>query len=272
MKKVKTLFMVFVILMASVLLFACSQPTEETPVVEETKEVSETEVTQEPAQETDIDLPRLETLSKDILLDPAVALDTDSMKVNALLYEGLVRLSDDGTVESALAGNWEISTDELDYIFYLKPNLLFHDGSTLTADIVLDNFNRWFDPDNPLHGNDEKYQTWKKYFLGFRGELDKQDRPVSVFDGIEKVDDLTVLVHLNRPIPEFLVYMADPAFSIINVDVLSTEGEAYGTEAGSAIGTGPYLLETWESGILTLAPFGDYWEEVVDSSIQFKLE
>ena len=272
MKNAKSLFLVFVILMTGIFLFACSPLTEETPILEETTEIQETEVTQESVQETDIDLAGLEVLSKDILLDPAVALDTDSMKVNALLYEGLVRLSDDGTVESALASNWEISKDELDYIFYLKPNVLFHDGSALSADTVLDNFNRWFDPDNPLHGNDEKYQTWKKYFLGFLGELDAQDFPVSVFDGIEKVDDLTVLVHLNRPTPEFIVYMADPAFSIINVDVLSTEGEAYGTEAGSAIGTGPYLLETWENGILTLAPFDDYQGEVAESSIQFKFE
>lgn len=209
------------------------------------------------------------TISKGILLDPASVTDEDSLVVSSYIYEGLVRLDDGGQPTPALATSWIISDDGLDYIFSLRPQVTFHDGTPLVADIVLDNFNRWFDPDHPLHGDDPAYDGWEQYFLGFKGETDADDQPISFFDGIEKVDNLTVLIHLNRQEPGLLTILSQPYFAMINTMGLEVEGEGYGTRDGSAIGTGPYILGDWTDDILLLQPNPDYWDTPPGTEISF---
>lgn len=210
------------------------------------------------------------TVSADIRLDPAtVSLgDEDSLTISGFIYEGLVGKASNGQIVSALAESWTMSEDQLDYIFVLRPDATFQDGTPVTADAVMANFNRWFDPDNSLHG-DWAYEAWETYFLGFKGDLNSDDTPVSSFDGIEKVDDRTVLIHLNRIVPEFLEYIAKPSFSIINPDALATHGDAYGTSADSVSGTGPYAVSEWSTDKLVLEPYSDYWGTPQMETLEF---
>src|SRR5437762_12525217 len=71
--------------------------------------------------------------------------------VNGYLYEGLVKM-ESGSPAPALATSWIISEDGLDYIFNLRPGVVFQDGSPLNADAVIANFNRWFDQKDALRG------------------------------------------------------------------------------------------------------------------------
>jgi peptide/nickel transport system substrate-binding protein len=213
------------------------------------------------------------TVSADIRLDPAtVGLDDeDSLTISGFVYEGLVGGASGGQVVSALAESWTISEDQLDYVFVLRPDATFHDGTPVTADAVMANFNRWFDPENPLHG-EATYEAWETYFLGFKGDLNADDTPVSSFDGIEKVDDRTVLIHLNRIVPEFLEYIAKPSFSILNPDALATYGDAYGTSADSVSGTGPYIVSEWSTDKLVLDPYSGYWGTPQEETLEFGFE
>jgi peptide/nickel transport system substrate-binding protein len=214
-----------------------------------------------------------DTVSADIHLDPAVVNldDADSLLVSSFIYEGLVGMASSGAVAPALAESWTISEDQLDYIFVLRPDAVFHDGTPLTADAVMANFNRWFDPENSLHG-DGIYEAWETYFLGFKGDLNADDTPVSSFDGIEKVDDRTVLIHLNRIVPEFLDYISMPSFSILNPVLLATHGDAYGSNADTVSGTGPYMVSEWSTEMLVLEPYSGYWGTPQAESIEFGFE
>jgi len=52
-----------------------------------------------------------------------------------LLFEGLVKSSDDGTaIEPCLADSWDISEDELTYTFHLKKGVKFSDGTPVTGE------------------------------------------------------------------------------------------------------------------------------------------
>jgi peptide/nickel transport system substrate-binding protein len=215
------------------------------------------------------------SLSTDIVLDPAIAAldDEDSIKVSAYVYEGLMRLQNDGTAGPGIATTCEGSDDGLSYQCSLRPDAVFSDGTPITADVVLDNFNRWYDPAHPLHGDDnEVYQGWKEYFKGFKDEVDADGKKVSLFDGIEKVNDLTVLIHLFEPMPDFLEIMASPHFSILDPAALETEGASYGTMAGSVVGSGPYVVSAWTDTSLILTPNGDYWGEQPTEDVAFTLE
>jgi peptide/nickel transport system substrate-binding protein len=203
-----------------------------------------------------------------LLLDPALATDPDSQMVNAYIYETLLRKDADGNLLPMLATSWVISDDRLDYIFELRPNVVFHDGTSLNADAVMTNFNRWFDPANPLHG-DGSYDAWLAAFGGFLGELDENEEPKSSFDGIEKVNNLTVLIHLNRQDADFLSKMTELSFSFASPTAMQNAGAAYGTMEGGAAGTGAYTLSEWSEANLVLTPSASYWGTPASGNLVF---
>jgi peptide/nickel transport system substrate-binding protein len=184
----------------------------------------------------------------DLALDPANASGDNALALVGYLYEGLVKVSD-GEVVPALAVSYTVSEDGLDYIFNLRPGVTFHDGSALNADVVVLNFNRWFNPNDPNRGSGD-FAAWVENFGGFFGEFTEDNKPKSVYDGIEKVDELTVLVHLNTVDPDFLTKLANPAFSIVSANAFAN-GDG---------GTGAYQVESNDGTNVTLAPFAGYWD------------
>ncbi len=212
------------------------------------------------------------TISGELQLDPAlVALDdADSLLLAGYLYEGLVRLQGDGTIGEGIASGWDVSDDGLSYQFTLRSDAMFSDGTPITADVILANFNRWFDPANPLHGSDSQvYKGWLAAFKGFRGEVDSNQKPISLFDGIEKVDNLTVLIHIFEPMPNFLEIVAQPYFSILNTQAL---GDGYGTLESGVVSSGPYVVgELTESGF-TLVSNASYWGVQPEEALEFSFE
>lgn len=199
------------------------------------------------------------TVSSSLRLDPATAEDTDSLSVSALVYDGLVRLDSGGNLQPALAIQWTVSADKLDYILVLRQGVSFHSGTPFNADAVLANFNRWFDPEDAAHG-DRTYHGWLRFFLGYKGEVDPQGVSISPFDGIEKVDNNTVLIHLNRPEPDFLKGLAQPYFAILDPLILASESDAAGSTTATSSGTGPYILSAWTDAGLVLIPNSGYWD------------
>lgn len=184
--------------------------------------------------------------SSDLILDPANAIDSEAV---TYLYEGLVRLQD-GSVTGALAESYTVSEDGLDYIFNLRPGVTFHDGTALNADIVVQNFNRWFDPSDANRGSGE-FAAWAENFGGFKGELTDEGKAKSIYDGIEKVNDFTVLVHLNTTDVDFLTKLSNPAFSIVNPNSFN----------GGDGGTGAYKFASLSGSTATLEPFAEYWDK-----------
>jgi len=192
-------------------------------------------------------------------LDPAISEDEVVLEVSELIYDRLVHLDGDTPV-AGLAASWVVSDDGLTYQFKLRPNAQFIDGTWISTDVVMANFNRWFDPENPLHGGDNaKYAAWIENFIGFNGEFAEDGKPLSKFDGIEKVDNLEFLLHLNAPMDDLLTILAKPEFSILNMSVLASEGDLFATQEGSVTSSGAYYVVNWDQTGLALAENGDYW-------------
>jgi len=64
------------------------------------------------------------------------------------VYEGLVRFDRDGNIVPALAERWNVSDDGLNWFFFLREGVTFHDGSEFNADDVIAKFQRAMDPDS----------------------------------------------------------------------------------------------------------------------------
>lgn len=58
------------------------------------------------------------------------------------VYEGLLRLNDDGTVSKLLARDYTVSADGLTYTFNLRDGVRFHSGKPLVAADVKSSFER----------------------------------------------------------------------------------------------------------------------------------
>jgi ABC-type transport system substrate-binding protein len=201
-----------------------------------------------------------EVVSSDAVLDPALSSDEGVLAASMYLYD---RLPD------GLAAEITVSDDGLTYEVRLRANAVFSDGAPVTSDVVAANFNRWYDPADSLHG-DGAYDAWLMYFEGFLGELDADGQPVSKFDGVEKVDALNFLLHLNEPMDDLLDILAMPQFSILSPDALASAG--YGTQGGSVVGSGAYVVGSWDADGLILVPSATYWGTAAEGEVSFPSE
>ena len=60
-------------------------------------------------------------------------LDANGHDADALLFEPLVRVGSRGNVVGLLSSRWEISQDQRSYVFSLRSNARWSDGSPVTA-------------------------------------------------------------------------------------------------------------------------------------------
>ncbi|MDN4075363.1 ABC transporter substrate-binding protein [Fictibacillus terranigra] len=78
-------------------------------------------------------------------MDPRLSSDTSSKRVSELAYDGLIRLSDNLEAEPSLATKWD-NPNPTTWIFTLRKNVNFQDGTPFTAEDVKYTFDTLLDP------------------------------------------------------------------------------------------------------------------------------
>ena len=137
-------------------------------------------------------------------------------------------------IEPLLATEWKMPNPTT-IEFTLRPNVKFHDGSTLTADDVVYTLNVASDPAS-------KVSTPANY---------------NWIEKAEKTGDLSVRVTLKRPTPAALDYFAlvMPIYPKAYREKVGPEGYAK-----APIGAGPYKITKVEPGVsIDFERFEDYW-------------
>jgi peptide/nickel transport system substrate-binding protein len=154
-------------------------------------------------------------------LDPWAIPDDPSIFVTLMVYERLVRLSDDGQgVDPELAESWETAPDQLSVTFTLRDGVLFSDGTPLTSEDVAFSLNRIIDPDG----------SWGFLFAGVKSAT--------------ALDVRTVRVDLNEPFSPLLSALSTMAASVYS----QASFEAGGESGQNLRGTGAFMLERWDKG------------------------
>lgn len=69
-------------------------------------------------------------------LNPLLSSTDAEKSTSKLVFSGLVKYDKNNNVIPDLAEKWEISPDNLKYTFYLRNDVMFHDGKKLTAEDV----------------------------------------------------------------------------------------------------------------------------------------
>ncbi|MCG2722029.1 MAG: ABC transporter substrate-binding protein [Thermodesulfovibrionales bacterium] len=168
-------------------------------------------------------------------LDPAFIVDVTGGSIAAKLFNGLVKIGKDLTIEPDIAENWTLSADGLHYTFQLKEGVKFSNGRTVTARDFKYSFERILHPEN------RSPATWVfEKILGAAEFI--QGRAVEV-RGIQVLDDHTLAIRLKRPFSPFLNLMAMTSAYVVPRE----EVEKWGPDFSShPIGTGPFLLKEWQ--------------------------
>ena len=201
-------------------------------------------------------------------LNPQTMTTTTGISAGRLFFNNLVEFAP-GTTEivPALAQSWSVSDDGTQYLFNLRrgvrfqANALFTPTREMNADDVIFSLERQWREDHPYH--DVGALSYDYFRDMGMPELLKS---------IERVDDYTVRITLNRAEAPFLADMAMP-FNIVQ----SAEYAARMLEAGTPemfdtnpIGTGPFVFDGFQRDIFVrYRAFPDYWagEQPLDTLV-----
>jgi len=174
-------------------------------------------------------------------LDPVWSQARTDQLVLAQIVEGLVRNSRESTIEAAVADKWTVSDDGLTYTFHLRPGVKFHNGAPVTPEDVIASLMR------------AKNNGSNKWML-------------AEATSINKMDDATVSIVLNKKVASFLARMAfnsNAIFPKVEIDKVGTN------EFMKPIGTGPFMVQEWVvNDHLTLNKNPNWWQMGVDGKPQ----
>lgn len=206
-----------------------TEATTTTAAATTTAEATTTTAAEESRQNEIVIGLQLEPPTLDLTASPAAAIP-QVLLYN--VYETLVRLEEDGSISPLLAESYEISDDGLTYTFTLREGVTFHNGDPLSAEDVVFSINNV--KDNETHPFTTTFAP---------------------IESVEAVDDLTVQVNLSQISANLLFFMTQGQGSILNETAIDTI-------ENSAVGTGPFLFDSWTVGdsiVLTKNP--DYWAD-----------
>lgn len=164
-------------------------------------------------------------------LDPRLARDTSAYRAVELVYDGLIYLDARLQAQPALAEKWD-NPDPKTWIFKLRQNARWHDGTPFTADDVVYTFTTILD-ENFKAPNRTLYTS---------------------IDKVEAVDKYTVKFSLKSPSAALMAYMD---IGIAPKHIGSKNDGSLGT---NPVGTGAFKFVKWDKNSkIEVDANKDYW-------------
>ncbi|HWB88483.1 MAG TPA: peptide ABC transporter substrate-binding protein [Acidimicrobiia bacterium] len=187
-------------------------------------------------------------------LDPR-QVTSGSGEIAASLFEGLAVADAEGNVTPHGATEWEVSDDGLVYTFHLNQDVLWSDGTPVTAGDYEFSIKSGLDPAlaSPTSGNLYAIKNAEAFNSG---EITDPDEV-----GVRVIDDYTLEVTLEAPSPVFLLTVATAApFWPTPRHVVEQFEEYEWTEAENIVTNGPFTLAEWtHEDSMVLVPNPEYW-------------
>ena len=166
-------------------------------------------------------------------LDPALVYESDGWSVIHSIYDALVQLGPDGSLEMVLADSMT-QVDPLTWEITLRPDITFHNGEPLDAAAVAFSISHLLDP-----------KTASQVAGNFQ-----------VIEEVEEVDRLIARLHLSGPAPWLPSLMAP--WLVLLPPVYA--GDPANEFAKNPVGTGPFRFVRWDRGSrITLERNDDYF-------------
>lgn len=185
-------------------------------------------------------------LAKDVELatmDQHIATDELSFETISATIEGLYTLDKDGNIIPAIALSEEVSDDGLTYTFKLRENAKWSNGEPVTANDFVFSWRRLVDPKTASEYNFIMDVAGVKNASKIvEGELPKEEL------GIEAIDDYTLKITLDRPVPYFKSLTTFASFFPLNEKFVTEKGDKYALEPENLLANGPFKMVEWNKG------------------------
>ena len=172
-------------------------------------------------------------------LDPQLMTGVPESRIASALFEGLVSLHPE-TLEPVpgMATHWESSDNQLTWTFHLRPDLQWSDGVPITAETVVNSWQRALDP-----ATGSKYANMLFPIAGAEAFNSGDGAWANV--GIAASDDLTVTITLGQPCPYILSLVAFHTWYPVLLHAIAAHGNEW-THSGKLVASGPFVLDSWE--------------------------
>ena len=162
-------------------------------------------------------------------LDPPLSLSIGNWSISMTMFDSLVTVGPDGSLQPMLATRWEV-LDPLTWRFTLRRGVRFHDGQPFTSASVKASLDRIIDP------------ATKARQIGYWQSYDRTETP----------DDYTAIIKTKAPVGNVLSALAVTMMVPPKPSRPLTE---------KPIGTGPFRFVEWVvDDHLTVEANPDYWQ------------
>ena len=197
-------------------------------------------------------------------LDPSPAQDAVSIAVLGNLHRGLVYFDKDFNIVPSLAESWDVSPDAKTLTFHLR-DAKYSNGDPIVAGDLVYSWKRLADPRTAAPYSYVMAEVEGAPDLLAMAGADPAPSDADIdaaLDklGVEAPDDKTFIVHLNTGATYFLSAMTLWVFVPIQEKWITSAGA---TEAANYVGSGPFILDTWNhNSQIILKPNPNWYGDV----------
>lgn len=197
-------------------------------------------------------------------MDTVMASDTVSFTTMNNVMEGLYRIDPNQEIVPGMAdGDPDVSEDGLVYTFKIREDAKWSNGDPVTADDFVYAWKRAIDP--------EVASPYGSYMMSgkIKGAAEITDAAAQKKEydldmlGVKALDEKTLEVTLEVPIPYFKSLMSFPTFFPQNQKFVEEQGDVYAQKAENLLYNGPFVLSDWDGSTdadWTYVKNEDYWD------------
>ena len=169
------------------------------------------------------------------VFDPIQVGDASTAEYTAEIFGGLVTLDLDLNVVPDIAERWEISEGGRVYTFFLRDDVVFHNGRRVTADDVKYSLERAADPANFS-------PTVLDYLGDITGVRDKFNGRADEISGVRVIDEYTLRIELETPISYFLQQLTYTVAYVVDREQIAQDPDGWTRNPN---GTGPFRVKVF---------------------------
>ncbi|MEH7391038.1 peptide ABC transporter substrate-binding protein [Bacillus sp. JJ1474] len=191
-------------------------------------------------------------------LDTLGLFDALSSRTMNNIFEGLYRLDESHAPVPGMAESYEMSEDGKVYTFKIRSDAKWSNGTSVTAKDFEFAWKKAINPDT--------LSTYSYLFNDIKNAAAIQDSENSLFGkvdelGVKVIDDQTLQIELDHPVPYFLSLVTYPVFFPQNKEFVESQGDQYALETANLIYNGPFELDSWEHEVgWTYKKNSNYWD------------
>lgn len=191
-------------------------------------------------------------------MDPALAADTTSTLAMNQVYEGLYTVEKDDEFVLGVAKEEPVISDDLTtYTFKLRDDAKWSDGSQVTAEDFVYGWQQIVTPSIGSPNADVMVGVIKNAKEIYEDGADPKTL------GIKAIDETTLEVQLERPVPYLKSLLTFAIFYPKKETFITEQGKDFATSSEKLLYNGPFVMEGWEAFAdeWTYKPNAEYWDK-----------